>query len=75
MERLECFEQIYVRVLVNERVQLVPGCDGTSELGKVGIYPLDEFERVVRGRWDSGFCEACAPGYTECVDKISFYEA
>ena len=75
IERLECDEETYVRIVVNGRVQPVQGCDTSSLLGNVGICPLDEFETVVRGRWDTGFCEACAPNHPDCVDKISFYES
>jgi hypothetical protein len=66
VERLECGDT-RVRVVVNERVQVVPGCD-TS-----GICRLEEFENVVKARWGKGFCETCAPGRTDCIDKISFF--
>jgi acid phosphatase len=73
IERLQCpgTQQQQVRVVVNERVQSVPGCEG----GVDGMCALEEFERVVTGRWTGGgFCEVCAPGNETCVDGISFYE-
>lgn len=71
VERLQCGKDVKVRVVVNERVQAVPGCDTPTEDGICG---LEEFERVVKSRWKGGFCETCAPGRLECVDNISFFE-
>lgn len=67
VERLQCGKgDTRVRVVVNGRVQGVPGCDTQG-------CRLDEFESIVKGRWEKGFCEACAPDRVECVDKISFF--
>lgn len=73
IERLRCGAgHPRVRVLVNERVQPVPGCAPSKEFPDT--CDLAEFERVVRGRWGGkGFCETCAPNNVECIDKISFY--
>jgi acid phosphatase len=79
VERLECGpSDTRVRVVVNERVQRVPGCSELDAPGGVagsGVYRLDEFERVVRSRWDQGFCEACAAGAEGCIESISFFES
>ena len=72
VERLTCDNDIRVRVLVNEVVQKIPGC---HEVGGEGIYDLNEFQKVIKGRWEKGFCETCAMTYTDCVDKISFFES
>ena len=74
VERLQCAgtDEQQVRVMVNERLQSVPGCEGGEGDGMCG---LGEFERVVKGRWtDGGFCDVCAPGNEGCVDGISFYQ-
>ena len=79
VERLQCQKSggdtgnppdIRVRVLVNEKVQGIPGCKGAGE-----TCLLDEFERLVKGRWKKSFCETCAMTYVDCVDDISFFEA
>jgi acid phosphatase len=74
IERLDCGSSgPQVRVLVNERIQSVPGCESAKTLG-VGLCDLNQFETIVKGRWDTTFCEACAPDEPDCVDSISFFE-
>ena len=71
VERLQCGKDVKVRVVVNGRIQAVPGCGTPTE----GICGIEEFERVVKSRWEKEFCETCAPDRSECVDKISFFES
>ena len=77
IERLQCGSDTRVRVVVNGRVHEVPGCTSSNSKNPRdhGICALDEFERVVRSRWDKGFCATCAPNRPECIDKISFFES
>jgi hypothetical protein len=70
LERLTCGRQIKVRVLVNGKTHEIPGCKSDND----GMCELDEFETVVKSRWDKSFCEVCAPGNGECVNTISFFE-
>jgi acid phosphatase len=75
VERLDCNSDIRVRVVVNGRVQPIPGCNAPADQAALGICQLEQFEQIVKGRWEKTFCEACAPDQPECVNSISFYEA
>lgn len=80
VERLDCSRDSQetdtrVRVLVNGRIQSVPGCMEIDSFKGTGVYSLDEFEKVVRGRWEKRFCDLCGDGMEGCVDGISFYES
>jgi hypothetical protein len=66
IERLQC-KETRVRVVVNGKVHQVPGCDSQG-------CTVSDFERIVKGRWKTGYCEACAPNDVGCVDRIAFYE-
>src|ERR1700721_1974154 len=63
IERLQCNSNIKVRVVVKGRPQEVSGCTKSTSTDPrdYAVYSLDEFERVVRGRWGKGYCEICAP--------------
>jgi hypothetical protein len=76
VERLDCDGTPTVRVVVNGQTQAVSGCDTVINAppDAYGLCSLDQFESVVRGRWEKSFCEACAPDQPECVDNISFFE-
>ena len=76
IERLECKDDLKVRVIVNGRTHEVPGCTTSkaSDPAEVGLCRLEQFVEVVKERWEKGFCEVCAPGQGDCVDGISFVE-
>ena len=77
IERLQCGEDIKVRVIVNGRTHEVPGCmkSDSKDPMEMGLCDVGEFERVVKGRWEKGFCEVCAPGQGDCIEGISFFES
>lgn len=77
IERLQCSETTSIRIIINNRIQEIPNCKllYPKHNGYKGVYPLVEFERVTRRRWNNTFCEMCDPSGTEgCIDKISFYQ-
>lgn len=74
VERLDCGDT-RVRLVVNGRVQLINDLADSTELTALGVYQLDAFTKAVRGKWEQGFCEACANGTEECIDGISFYDS
>jgi hypothetical protein len=76
IERLQCGEETNVRVIVNGRTHQVPGCpeSDSKDPRETGLCGLEQFESVVKGGWEKGFCEVCAPGDGGCVDGISFFE-
>jgi hypothetical protein len=73
LERLQCRSETNVRVLVNGKTHEIPGCESSS-IQQYGLCELNEFERVIKSRWEKSFCDVCAPGITECVNNISFFE-
>jgi hypothetical protein len=73
IERVECDDKTYARILVNGKTHQLTNCP--SPMKNTGLCELSDFERIIKSSWEKSFCEVCAPEQTECIAEISFFES